>query len=379
MLIQIQDREALSSLAVVCLTTYLTSHGWTNRGQWGSRPANIYSKETEGASWEVLVPTRDTIADYSESIARSIAVVADAENRSQIDVYRDLMSSGADMIQLRALNGSGAEPLSLRQSAHLLNDAYDLLASAARATERTRASYRGPLSSDVTEYLDNVRPLVGEFQGYALTLQSPVPAGFGIQEDLGDEFHAPFSRRATLRLAEALHHSSAAITEVVSDDGLESFRLAVTHGVSANLCDAVAELAKKGEGVEIGLSWADVRLPTTSVKPNPQFRFSEHSAEILNEAARSIRRDEPSLDESVIAQVVRLDREPEEFDGRATLLYIRDSHPTRMQVKFEESVYANVIHAFEERDPISVDGDIYRAGNSYVLRNPRNLCVLPGG
>ena len=194
---------------------------------------------------------------------------------------------------------------------------------------------------------------------------------------MGDDFRAPFPRRATLRLAEALEHSSAAISEAVTGDALESFRQAVSHGVSANLCDAVAELAKKGEGIEIGLSWAGVRPPSTSNTPNPQFRFSEHSADILTEAARSFRRDEPSLDESVIAQVVKLEREPAEFDGRATILYVRNGHPTRIQVNFEEPSYDTVIQAFQQRDPISVDGDIYRVGNGYELRNPRNLSVIP--
>lgn len=378
MLVQLRDREALASLPTICLTTYLNSHGWTNQGQWGQRPAIIYTKEDGDSGSEVLVPTRDSIADYAESMAQSVAVLAAVEKRSQFDVYRDLMSAGADMIQVRSINGSGSKQLSLRQSAHLLGDAYDLLASAARATERPRSSYRGPLSSEVVEYLDNVIPLAGDYQSYTLTLHCPVPAGFGTQLGMGDEFHAPFSRRATLKLAEALQHSKNAIAEAVTDGALASFRETVAYGVSANLCDAIAELAKKGEGIEIGLSWADVRPPSPSKIASPKFQFSEHSGEILTEAAKTIRRDEPSLDESVIAQVVKLEREPEDFDGSATLLCIRQGNPVRMQVQFEELFYNTVIQAFQTRDLISVDGDIYRVGNGYSLRNPRNLRVLPG-
>ena len=40
MLVQIHDREALSSLSVFCITSYLNSHGWINQGQWGSRPCH---------------------------------------------------------------------------------------------------------------------------------------------------------------------------------------------------------------------------------------------------------------------------------------------------------------------------------------------------
>ena len=145
----------------------------------------------------------------------------------------------------------------------------------------------------------------------------------------------------------------------------------MSHGVSANLCDALANLAKKGEGIEIDLFWAPVRPSTIG---EHRFQFSENlSADILTEAARSFRRNEPLLDETVVAQVVALAREPREFDGRATILYVQDGHPIRLNVQFEESSYTTVIRAFENRNPISLDGDIYRIGSGYELRNPRNL------
>ena len=373
MLVQIQDHAALSSLSIVSLRAYLNSREWNDEGPWGKRPARIYVKEHDGRSWEILVPIKDTLADYAESMAESIAVLAAVEERSQLEVFDDLSATGADVIRVRSVNGMAKEPLSLRQSATLLNDAYSMVASAARAVEKPQAAYRGPVSADVAEYLDNVRPLPGHHQGYDLTLHFPVPAGFQTQTDMGDDFYAPFPRRATLKLAEALEYSSEAISGIVVDDPLKRFRQAVPHGVSANLCDAVANLAKKGEGIEIDFFWAPVR-PSTS--DDHRFQFSEHAADILNEAARSFRRDEPLLNESVIAQVVALAREPEEFDGRATILYVQDGHPIRMHVEFDESSYTAVIRAFENRHPLSVDGDIYRVGGGYELRNPRNLSLL---
>ena len=373
MLVQIRDRKALSSLSLSSLRSYLSSRGWTDDGPWGGGRATMYIQEHAGRTWDILVPFRDTVAGYAEGMAQAVKVLAAVEERSQLDVYHDLSASGADVIRMRSANGMAKEPLSLRQSAALLNDAIGMVASAARAVEKPQATYRGPLSSDVADYLDSVRPLPGHYQGYELTLHSPVPAGFETQGDMGDDFYAPFSRRATLKLADALTHSSEAISGAVINDPLEQFRQAVSHGVSANLCDAVANLAKKGEGIEIDLFWAPVRPATTR---DHRFQFSEHSADILTEAARYFRRNEPVLDESVIAQVVALAREPQEFDGRATILYIQDGHPIRMHVNFEEASYKTVIRAFENRNPVSLDGDIYRVGGSYELRNPRNLSLV---
>ncbi len=372
MLVQIQDRTALSSLSIVSLKAYLNSRGWNDAGPWGERPATVYNKEHDGRIWEILLPTRDTVADYAESMAESVAVLAVVEERSQLDVFYDISAAGADVIRVRSANGKARESLSLRQSAEMLNDAYKMLEAGARSAEKPRAIYRGKLSADVAEYLDSVRPLPGYSQGYALTLHSPVPVGLDRQGDFGDDFRAPFPRLVTAKLAQGLRHTSAAVERVVASDTLQPFREAVDSGVSANLCDSVAELAKKGEGVAIDLTWAGVR---PSNVPDSHFQFSSASADILVEAAKSFRLREPSYDEQIIGHVVRLERGPDEFDGRATIVSVWDERLTRMNVEFEQSVYDIVISAFKDQTPVSLDGDVHPLGRGYELRNPRNLSV----
>ncbi len=373
MLVGIKDKAALSRLSILSLRSYLNSRGWKNEGPWGSRPANVFSKEHGGRIWELLVPIRDTIADYAESMAETVAVLATVEERSELDVFQDLLATGGDVIRMRSVNGKVREPLSLRRSADLLNDAYNMLAAGARAAERPQATYRGKMSSDVAEFLDNVRPMANYNQGYTLTLHSPVPAGLVRQDDMGDDFYTPFPRTATKRLAQALEHARTAVENAFANDSLDSFRQAVPHGVSANLCDSVAHLASKGGGVDIDLIWSDLR-PWDAL--DSRFQFSINSADILAEAAKSFRHDEPSYDEQIRAQVVQLDREPQEFDGNATILSVRDGRLIRIRVKFDQAVYNTVIRAFQEHKTISLDGDIYPDGNRYELRNPRSLCLV---
>ncbi|MXZ24681.1 MAG: hypothetical protein F4Y80_07385 [Caldilineaceae bacterium SB0665_bin_21] len=337
--VQIRDRSALLSLSITSLRAYLHSRNWEALGQWGQRPATVYAKEHDGRTWEIIVPHRDTIGGYAAGMAEAVAVLAVVEDRSQLDVFHDLVGTGADVIRLSSMNGSAKVPLSLRQSTEFLNDSYNLLAAAARSAERARATHRGPLSANVAEFLGHVRPLPGYYEGYELTLHSPVPVGLGTQLDLGDDFHPPFPRQATLKLVEALAYSSVAITKAMSEDPLEYLHQAVPYGVSANLCDAVAELARKGEGVEIGVTWAEVRAQSKHSSSAAIFQFSQHSADILDEAARFFRINDPFLDESVVAQIVQLEREPEEFDGRATILYVREGRPIRMQAEFSKETY----------------------------------------
>ncbi len=374
MIVQIRDRDALSSISIVSLRAYLNSRGWTDAGIWGERPITVFAKEHGGRTWEILVPHRDTIGGYAENMAESVAVLAAVEERSELDVFYDLAATGADVIQVRSVNGKARESLSLRQSAGMLNDAYRMLEAGARAAEKPRAIYRGKLSADVAEYLDSVHALPGYARGYALTLHSPVPVGFERQEDLGDDFHAPFSRLVTIKLAQGLRHSSEALERVVSNDTLEPFREAVDSGVSANLCDSLAELAKQGNGIAIDLTWAGVR---PSNVPDSSFRFSPTSADILMEAAKSLRRREPSYDEQIVGLVVRLEKEPPDFEGKATIASVWDGRLTRMNVEFEQEAYDIVISAFRDQTEVSLDGDVHPLGRGYELRNPRNLSVVP--
>ena len=95
MIVQIRDRDALSSISIVSLRAYLNSRGWTNAGVWGERPTTVFAKEHDGRTWEVLVPDRDTIGGYAKNMAANIAVLAAVEQRSELDVFYDLKAARA--------------------------------------------------------------------------------------------------------------------------------------------------------------------------------------------------------------------------------------------------------------------------------------------
>lgn len=75
-------------------------------------------------------------------------------------------------------------------------------------------------------------------------------------------------------------------------------------------------------------------------------------------------------------KATRLDREPDQFDGRATLRLLIDNRPLHVSVQFERSMFDTVIHAFRDRIPISLDGDLVPVGQRYELGNPRNLTLI---
>ena len=107
MKVQIRDKEALESLTVANLRAYLEKHGWGNERPWGTW-ATILSKEGSGRLWEVSVPNEVGGLLYAESVAEIIATLAEAEDRSQLDVFNDLggMDPGK-MVQPNRKGGNG--------------------------------------------------------------------------------------------------------------------------------------------------------------------------------------------------------------------------------------------------------------------------------
>jgi hypothetical protein len=95
MKVQIRDKEAMESLTITNLRAYLEAHGWGDERPWGSW-STILSKEERGKIWEVAVPNEAGGLLYAESVADIIATLADTEDRSQLDVYYDLLGGPSD-------------------------------------------------------------------------------------------------------------------------------------------------------------------------------------------------------------------------------------------------------------------------------------------
>ena len=97
MKVQIRDKDALESLTTANLRAYLETHGWVDVRHWGER-VTIHSKEQCGKLWEIAIPNREDCSDYAEFMAEAVTTLADAEDRSQLDVFYDLASAEADIL-----------------------------------------------------------------------------------------------------------------------------------------------------------------------------------------------------------------------------------------------------------------------------------------
>lgn len=382
MRVRIDDERSLNSISSVALATYLEQRGWVRAGEITDR-STVYTKAAHGKQRGIHVPVRDTFPDHADSVAQAIAVLSDAEQRSELEIFHTLAGTGADTVTITALHAAAQPGLSLHDAGHLISNGYTLLASAARSAEKTRPAYRGPMSTEVTHFLRSISLAPISSEAFELILFSPVSPSYGQPRLLNGNGNAgssadPFSRRAVSQLASGLRAMEQAITEFKTRDDSAPFDNAVSSGVSANLCSAVlglVELSRDvGNGISVDLYWAATRPVNGSQLVS--IPFSTHDADILRTAGEYLRTNAPHLDARIVAEVVRLEREPDEFGGRATLLADVDDRTRRVEVKFVEMDYELAIKAHDQKLVVEIDGDLHPAGRGYELRNPRNVRLL---
>ncbi|MGB5063683.1 MAG: hypothetical protein WBQ37_07965 [Candidatus Competibacter sp.] len=373
--VQIRDPALFQHLSHLDVRAYLAGQQWTEAGRIGNKATVHTQQDAANRTWEILLPSREDVADYAERMAEALRTLAQIENRSELLIYRDLLAAGADVLRVAAPHAATDGTIAIREGVLLHQEAENLLLAAACAAVQPRPSYHAGKVTEAVHYLETVRLGPSEVGSYVITLLSPVTPVLrrhAQQSLLEDE---PFARQVTHRLAEALDALEQAANDAAASDDFAAFETRVPQGISANLCEAVARLAQQCHGIRLELGWARVR---PAGRPNFRRFFSRETGRLLEEAAREFRRNEPRLDCALTGWVIRLDREPDQFDGRATLRLLIDNRPRHVGVKFEQSMFDTVIHAFRDRIPISLDGDLFPVGQRYELANPRNLALIRG-
>ena len=132
-----------------------------------------------------------------------------------------------------------------------------------------------------------------EVGSFVITVECAVPPRLG-QQSLwtgDDDPDAPFERRTTVRLFRASDAAKTACQEAAASSKLDPFLLPLKEGVSANLCEALAEMieATSAESVSAMVTYAS-RRPVTQSLPNST-AFTADNAPVLREAAIKLRQE----------------------------------------------------------------------------------------
>ena len=363
---RILEEGALKAVSSPALAAYARGEGWAKTEVYGDH-ADIYIGENRP---EIVLPRTDRLADYASVVSRLIGIFSDVTERDELAVYRDLVGADHDVVRVRAVGAEDDGSVLLDEGVELVSQAREMLLAAACAATAPQPVYRAGANRDAAEYMKQVRLGQTEHGSFVVTLMAPVPPRLQpvLDDSWSDIDDEPYERQVTRRLVQALEASRDAAERAHSGDGAPAFEQAVSDGVSANLCDAVARLIEQSNGLEVSVSWAKTR-------PTPESRrsilFSGSDAGAFKEAARTFRARAPRPDIALFGSVHRLTRGEHEIEGQVTFKLDVDGKSQSVGSVLDQSNYSVAIRAHEARNPVIVTGDLERIGQRWRVMNAR--------
>jgi len=356
------------------VSAYLRSVGWVPvdaDASW-ARFRNTFAGE------EVIleVPLRAHAPDYRRRFAELIADLRRIERRTAEQLLRDIRSSSSDVIKIRLRGGADGGRISLEHGARAFQRTRDLLLAAACAAVETRPVYSRRKPDLAMDYVHRTRFGPTEAGSFVITVESIVPPQIVTQPELPGMEPEPFDRAVGLVLARATTVARRIIDEVSMTSSSTPIVAGVEHGLSSNLCDALAGLIEAGlsQSVELRFRWAAAR-PTAADVPR-EVIFESETAPFLSEMARTLRERSTIAEFELVGPVYKLTSPAPGAGGEITVA-MTDPWPGRkVRVELPGQAYQQATSAHGAGQWISVEGELVHQGGLLVLQNPRNFRVL---
>ena len=93
MKITVKDRQTLETIELNQLRNYLQTHGWHQDQPFLDNATLWHKPTTDGEELEILLPNRQNLGDYAARIREAIQTLENAENRPQVEILSELLSS----------------------------------------------------------------------------------------------------------------------------------------------------------------------------------------------------------------------------------------------------------------------------------------------
>lgn len=313
---------------------------------------------------EVLVPLDKTLADYTQAIVRAAKRIAEVEARSPDQVLRDLLHARTDVLRFALVGGAAAGgSVDMISGVALASGALHALRASASSVVKPQRYHPRMTLTDSDAFIKACRFGQTEIGSFVLTVEAPlevdqVALSAGMTGD-------PFGRRTTSHLLQATNALASAIRR-----GTERRLVEADHPlVSANLCDAIIEMAPRDESLDIRLasSWSPA-VPAPDAVPNVTIierSMFERIASIGDHL-----RPRPAPTQSVfIGRVTDLHGEvgPSGLEGDVTMRAQVGAELLMIKFSLNHSEYQEAVKAHGEEEHVYVRGVLHRRARSNLL------------
>lgn len=388
------------------IATYLSSIGWAQPAEQPAWTQASLWVHTTNEGTELLVPTQREFGDYSRLVYEVCEAIADMRGTEPLRILAEIANVSFDTVRLRAQIGSSDYSIPLTDGVALVEQAKAMLSAAAAAAVEPRRNYPSRKPPAAEHYMSSLRLGQTERGSYVVAVLSPVGYGdgasdreeveevdgdveqssepavlFGEPPAASDEASKPVrqvaGRQVVETLLEAVDSAENAAGEFLRTQDLESFDNAVQKGVSANLCQSLADIKKVMDtSVGLSVSWSPRRAPEEAVAQLGSERLlRSDTREIMEMAAKHLRQEDQPQPVRVSGPVVSLKRKEGQLVGVATMIGELRGRARTIQISLPLEQYLLAVRAHQRSRTLSVTG-LPRERPKYVeLVSPADVAV----
>ncbi|MXX95920.1 MAG: hypothetical protein F4039_04980 [Gammaproteobacteria bacterium] len=370
MKVSIQDTDALRTISPSALDAYARSAGW-EAGDSFRKHSTIFTGDNLP---EVIIPRTARLGDYASVVSTLIKIFADIAEQSESAVFRILSEADRDVVRIRTSDRE--TDVTIQQGIDIVRGSKNLLLAAACSYFVPRkAVFRPGAHRDAVDFLSTVKLKPLEEGSFVVSLVSQAIAPDQKDGGLEGINHEPISRLVFRKLSQALEKTND-LTECINRQDEFKENDFISHGVSANFCEAIESILKVCEQLEIQVAWARNR----PVEPQfVRYQFDESEVPLFGEAAKKFRRKTPKHDISLFGFVNILRRDELNEEGTINLQTRFEDQDLSVQVELEQMDYEQVVEAHRNKSAVEMSGDLEHRGARWRLLNASvtNVVTMP--
>ncbi len=350
--------------------TYASANGWNRKPQDYGGLAVFDHRDRELT--QLLIPIESASSDYPSLMLDVVKRLAEAEERSVLQIANDLLDPDADVVRYRISDPTISADLALLKGIETLEGAKRTLLAAAHSVLKP-STYHPRLSRrEATEFVDRCRLKQTEHGSFVVAIACPLDAvdAEGLLRD-GNSF----TRQVTCLLMESL----VRIEERIDADDEASLTVDEPENaaISANLCDALSRLEPPSDqgALEISTTWA-------STAPNPVapqrrvVRLTGDHFKVIRDIGIRLRPTHETEVANFVGQVETLNGDLNDHGrryGEVILDLIVDDELVRTRVELNPDYYAIADEAHMDGQPVIVRGELHRGRRVHRLTHVANF------
>jgi hypothetical protein len=371
--------DELAAINPDVLRTMLLVNGWR---EINVRPELFWVLESPNEEADASIPISRSFRDYPARLNEALIEVEKYFGERARPFMLQLLAGPTDELFFaeEAPTVRGSIPWRIGEQLH--DTAREALRAAAKSSGDHLPHFGHKGAGLAQRYIDGIRMGQTEHGSYIITALVPVGQqtdptmqtlpGFENVPEFGDFFY----RNVTANLMQASEAAVEAAGAFNETESFETFVEAVDYGVSSELVQALAKLAKGGEAAEISAQWSPWTPEPEGTPRRVEIRPDHVAA--FNIAAIRFKEQTSVTTVTVRGIVTGLDRPRFGQDGISALDVLSGTQARRLRVRLSRDQYDEAIEAHREGSVLQVTGEQSRAGNFFWLYNARDIRLVPG-